>query len=54
MPNEINYYTSSIYVIFSYEQNLVTDLDKYSPILINCEASNLYKDVTNLLLGSFI
>ena len=54
MVNEINYYTSSIYVVFSGEQNLVVNLDKYYLTPINYEVSNLYKDVVNLSLSSFI
>ena len=54
MVNEINYYTGSICVVFLREQNLVIDLDEHCLILINCEVSNFYKDVTDLLLSSFI
>jgi len=54
ITDEINYHTSSICVVLLGEQNLVIDLDKHSLTPINCEASNLYKDVTNLLLNSLI
>ena len=54
MVNEINYYTSSICVVFSGEQNFIINLDKYYPTLINYEVSNLYKDVADLSLSSFI
>jgi len=54
MINEINYYTSSICVVLSLEQNLVIDLDEYYIILINYKASDFYKDIIDLSLSSFI
>ena len=54
MVNKINYYTSSIYIVLLGEQNLIIDLDKHYPTLINYKTSNFRKDVANLLLGTLI